>query len=163
MISHDTAPNLRWVLISFFHCFVWYQIYFITLLSTGMSTRCRTVLFVLYGGLMSKSTNFHSCWAIASYFGELMRLAQGYNMVPPVGIEPRTSPFSPLLYHYTTELPWSVLFGLIMTWIQMPTYLQSSLLMAHQQLLSHMEMGPLLKVPSDRLEKPEIEPATPGL
>ena len=34
-----------------------------------------------------------------------MRLAQGHNMVPPVGIEPMTSIRSPMLYHYATALP----------------------------------------------------------
>ena len=33
---------------------------------------------------------------------ELMCLAQGHNMVPLVGIEPRTSRFGPTLYHYAT-------------------------------------------------------------
>ena len=45
---------------------------------------------------MSKSTIFQSCqdgaatsWVLTSTLGELMCLAQGHNMVPPVGIKPR--------------------------------------------------------------------------
>ena len=49
-------------------------------------------LFVcLYRSLKFRSTIFQSCWDRAMLSGELMGLAQGHYMVPPVGIEPRTS------------------------------------------------------------------------